>query len=135
MTTFHTAPPTAATMGAPAFDRVVVVEPGVRAVAHLNVTGTLPLFATHFPRYPVLPGVLLIESALALARLAAGEPGLRLRHATRLRFRRFVVPGDQVELTVTALADEDGHAAPNRWRFEALVAGEPAASIASLTVA
>ncbi|MGK8558115.1 3-hydroxyacyl-ACP dehydratase FabZ family protein [Nocardia gipuzkoensis] len=130
----HTdAPPIAtATLSVPAFDRILLLEPGVRAVAQLNVTGTLPLFATHFPRYPVLPGVLLIESAVALIRLAAGEPELRVRRAEGIRFRRFVVPGDQVEFTVSAQHDA---AEPAVWQLAARVDGAVAASISALTFA
>ncbi|WP_280270076.1 3-hydroxyacyl-ACP dehydratase FabZ family protein [Nocardia wallacei] len=122
-----------ATVGAPAFDRLTVLRPGQEAVAYLNVTATLPLLATHFPRYPILPGVLIVEGAVALARLAAGIPELRLRHATRLRFRRFIVPGDRVELTATA-HPAPGAAGDSSWRAEARVDGEIAASIGTLTL-
>ncbi|MFI5781318.1 3-hydroxyacyl-ACP dehydratase FabZ family protein [Nocardia sp. NPDC051570] len=142
MTTFDTEqysrslPVQPATMGTPMFDRIINVEPDIRATAYLNVAGTLPYFATHFPRYPVLPGVLLIESAIALARLAANNPGLRLRHAKRLRFRRFVVPGDQIELTVSALGGEGSSVGEGDtvWQAEATVEGTVAAAIAAFTL-
>lgn len=124
-----------ATLGKPAFDRIDTVEPGVRAVAYLNVTATMPYFATHFPRYPVLPGVLLVESAVALARLAACSTTARLRRAQRLRFRRFVVPGDQVELTVSAHTDKPELRDDTQWRMEARVDGEVVASIGVLVLA
>lgn len=124
-----------ATLGTPAFDRIGAVEPGVRAVAYLNVTATMPYFATHFPRYPVLPGVLLVESAVALARLAAGSDTARLRRAQRLRFRRFVVPGDQVELTVSARGNEPELPEDTQWEMRARVDGEIVASIGVLVLA
>ncbi|GHH96133.1 3-hydroxyacyl-ACP dehydratase FabZ family protein [Streptomyces capillispiralis] len=85
----------------PSFDRLVELVPGERAVAVRNVPGTLPVFATHFPRHPVLPGVLLLESMTALAKAAAGDGGSwRLRAVRGVRFKHFVGPGDQVEITV-----------------------------------
>ncbi|MFC8529860.1 3-hydroxyacyl-ACP dehydratase FabZ family protein [Nocardia sp. NPDC057227] len=118
----------AATYGAPAFDAVEIVRPGECGTAVLNVTGTLPVFAAHFPRYPTLPGMLLLEGGIALIRATAAEPMLRLREARGLRFRRFVVPGDQVRLTVRR-RDE-----PDEWELRAEVAGEVAAVAAALRV-
>ncbi|MTE12541.1 3-hydroxyacyl-ACP dehydratase FabZ family protein [Nocardia aurantiaca] len=129
MTVSHTAPADlavgrpdlpAAGIGAPGFDRILEVSPGIRAEALLNVTGTLPFFDSHFPRRPILPGVLLTESMVALAVLAAGDPLLRLRAADGLRFRRFVTPGDQVRITVEA-ADPCQEGAESRWRATARV--------------
>jgi 3-hydroxyacyl-[acyl-carrier-protein] dehydratase len=67
----------------------------------------LPLLDSHFPNFPVLPGVLLLESMVAVAVLAGGD-GWRLRSAHSVRFRHFVRPGDQVVIsaTVTMAADE-----------------------------
>ncbi len=50
-------------------DRVVGVEPGRRAEAIRNVPSTLDLFDSHFPRFPVLPGVLILGTLGALAEL------------------------------------------------------------------
>lgn len=121
-----------ATLGAPHFDRIIAVEPGRYALAYLNVTGTLPLFGSHFPRFPMLPGVLLTESALALIRIAADDPWLRMSAAKRFRFRRFVVPGDQVELRVTSTVGAENSAID--WRVEARVAEELVATIDSVVV-
>jgi 3-hydroxyacyl-[acyl-carrier-protein] dehydratase len=79
-------------------DRVLVVTAD-EGLAVRNVPNTLAVFATHFPRFPVLPGVMLLESLVELASHVAG-PGRRLVRAERLRFRHFVRPGDQVELAV-----------------------------------
>ncbi|GGJ51345.1 3-hydroxyacyl-ACP dehydratase FabZ family protein [Streptomyces brasiliensis] len=83
-----------------AFDRIVELEPGRRAVAVRNIPHTLPCFDHHFPRFPVLPGVLLLESMAALAKAAAGgERAWRLASVRGVRFKHFVGPGDQVHLT------------------------------------
>ena len=84
-------------------DRIVSVEPGKRAVALRNVPHTLAIFDSHFPRKPVLPGVLIVgsmgELAAHLLREQTGRPW-RLAGASRISFRHFVQPGDQMELTV-----------------------------------
>lgn len=112
----------------PDFDLVEIVRPGECGTAVVNVTGTLPVLATHFPRYPVLPGMLLLESGIALIRATTAEPLLRLRGARGLRFRRMVVPGDQVRLTVSR-RDE-----PDEWGLRAEVAGAVAAVAVALRV-
>jgi 3-hydroxyacyl-[acyl-carrier-protein] dehydratase len=84
-------------------DRIVSVEPGQRATALRNVPNTLAIFDTHFPRFPVLPGVLILGSLGSLAcELLAAETADRwlLAGADRVGFRHFVRPGDQLELTV-----------------------------------
>ncbi|MEU6071334.1 MULTISPECIES: 3-hydroxyacyl-ACP dehydratase FabZ family protein [Streptomyces] len=85
---------------APAFDRIVELEPGRRAVAVRNIPNTLPCFDHHFPRFPILPGVLLLESMAALAKAAVGgERAWRLASVRGVRFKHFVGPGDQVHIT------------------------------------
>jgi 3-hydroxyacyl-[acyl-carrier-protein] dehydratase len=89
-------------------DRVLELETGVRATAVKNVPSTLPLLDSHFPNFPVLPGVLLLESMVAVAVLVAGGDSWRLRSAHSVRFRHFVRPGDQVVISaaVTTAAGE-----------------------------
>ncbi|WNI27229.1 hydroxymyristoyl-ACP dehydratase [Streptomyces sp. ITFR-16] len=90
-----------ATATAPVFDRIEELVPGDRAVAVRNVPNTLTFFDTHFPRHPILPGVLLLESMAALAKAAAGgERAWRLASVRAVRFKHFVGPGDQVRITV-----------------------------------
>jgi 3-hydroxyacyl-[acyl-carrier-protein] dehydratase len=81
-------------------DRLLDVEPGVRASALRNVPNSLAVFDSHFPRFPVLPGVLILDSLAELAGLAVGGGPWRLEGAERVRFRHFVRPGDQLLLTV-----------------------------------
>ncbi len=91
-----------------ALDRVLQLQPGARGVAVKNVPSTLSIFDSHFPRFPVLPGVLLLQAMTRLSAHVAGGAGWRLRAAHRIRFRRFVQPGDQVVITaeVTASTNE-----------------------------
>ncbi len=81
-------------------DRILDVEPGARASALRNVPNTLPVFETHFPRFPVLPGVMILDTLAELAALAVGGGPWRLAAAERVRFRHYVRPGDQMRLAV-----------------------------------
>lgn len=86
-----------------ALDRVIEVEAGAHARAIRNVPNTLAIFDSHFARFPVLPGVLILGSLGALAAtLLEAETGSvwRLAGAGQVGFRHFVQPGDQMDLTV-----------------------------------
>jgi beta-hydroxyacyl-ACP dehydratase FabZ len=91
-------------------DRVVELEPGRRVVAIKNVTFNEPFFVGHFPGAPVMPGVLIVEAmaqagAVLLLHEMAGR-GEKLVYFTGIdqaRFRRPVVPGDQLRLTLEVL--------------------------------
>lgn len=87
-------------------DKVVEIEEGKRVVGIKNVTINEPFFQGHFPDYPVMPGVLIIE---ALAQVGAiGVLGIEenkgkigfLAGVDKCRFKRQVVPGDTLELEV-----------------------------------
>jgi 3-hydroxyacyl-[acyl-carrier-protein] dehydratase len=84
-------------------DRIVSLEPGKRACGVRNIPNTLAILDSHFPRFPVLPGVLILGSLGELAaRLLAEQTGAawRLASAEQVRFRHFVQPGDELELEV-----------------------------------
>jgi len=94
-------------------DRIVSVEPGQRGAAVRNVPNTLAIFDSHFPRFHVLPGVLILGSLGALAaNVLEQEDGSqwRLSGAGQVGFRHFVQPGDQLELTVELKERRDGEA-------------------------
>jgi 3-hydroxyacyl-[acyl-carrier-protein] dehydratase len=93
-------------------DRVVEIEPKQRVVAIKNVTMNEPHFMGHFPDYPIMPGVLQVEAmaqaggALLLTEFSAEERADKLMVFTGIenaRFRRPVLPGDQLRIEVTVL--------------------------------
>ena len=91
-------------------DRIVEIESGKRIVGIKNVTMNEPFFVGHFPNYPVMPGVLIIEAmaqtggVLALRDEAIGSDKLVLFAAIEeAKFRRPVVPGDQLRLELEVL--------------------------------
>ncbi len=86
-------------------DRVLELEPGKRAVAIKNVSVNEPQFTGHFPERPLMPGVLLVEAMAqvgGLILLATQEHKGKLAvfaGIDHVRFRRMVVPGDQVVIS------------------------------------
>jgi 3-hydroxyacyl-[acyl-carrier-protein] dehydratase len=92
-------------------DRIVEMERAKRIVAIKNVTINEPFFNGHFPGYPIMPGVLIIEAmAQAGAALLFSEVTDRadkllvFTGIERARFRRPVTPGDQLRIEVKVLA-------------------------------
>lgn len=92
-------------------DRILGVDPGKKVVGLKNVTFNEEFFQGHFPGNPVMPGVLLIEAMAQVGAfmLIAATDGprrreLRLAGLDAVRFRRPVVPGDQILFTVEFVA-------------------------------
>lgn len=87
--------------------RVLECEPGVSVKAELDVDPALPLFAGHFPDYPVLPGVIIMEAlaqaasfSILVEREAEGTLGF-FAGIDNAKFRNQVRPGDTLTLEAT----------------------------------
>jgi len=85
-------------------DRIVEMEPD-RIVGIKNVTVNEPFFAGHFPEFPVMPGVLIIEAMAQVAGVLVlreiqdrNEKLVLLASVDNARFRRPVLPGDQLRI-------------------------------------
>ena len=91
-------------------DRITELEPDKRVVGLKNVTINEQFFQGHFPGMPVMPGVLIIESMAQVAGVMIyrelAEPKKKLIYFTGIenaRFRRPVVPGDQLRIEMDLL--------------------------------
>lgn len=92
-------------------DRVVEIELDVRAVGIKNVSINEPHFQGHFPRQPVMPGVLIVESMAQTAAVlvvetlegAAAGKLVYFMSVDEARFRKPIFPGDQIRVEVTKL--------------------------------
>jgi len=92
-------------------DRVKEIDPGKRIVALKNVSANEPYFQGHFPGRPIMPGVLILEAmaqaagVLVFSDKAAGHSLENSLYyyvgIDNARFKKPVIPGDQLELEVT----------------------------------
>ncbi len=87
-------------------DKIVEMEENKRVVGIKNVTINEPFFAGHFPEYPVMPGVLILEALAQVGAVAVlgmeqhkGKIAF-LAGVDKCRFKRQVKPGDQLRLEV-----------------------------------
>ncbi len=87
-------------------DRVIDLEPSKKIVAIKNVTYNEPFFPGHFPQRPIMPGVLILEAMAQTGGLLAfkSAPGMEgsvfFTGIDDTRFRKPVIPGDQLKLVV-----------------------------------
>lgn len=119
-------------------DRIVELVVGERIVGIKNVSAGEPFFEGHFPGYPVMPGVIILE---ALAQTGAimmlsvddndGDKIPFFAGLDKVKFRRQVVPGDQLRLELTVLKQRSGTC---RLQGKAFVDGELAAEADILAV-
>lgn len=101
-------------------DRVQELEPGRRIVAIKNVTINEPFFQGHFPGRPVMPGVLIVEAMAQAGGVlvfksgeSAGKPVVYMTGIDEAKFRRPVVPGDQLRFEIDVLKKR-----PPFWKMQ-----------------
>lgn len=108
-------------------DRIIEVDGDNSAIGIKNVSASEPQFAGHFPKYPIMPGVLIVEGiaqtagAICVAARAAAMPQIvYFMTIDEAKFRKPVLPGDTVEYHVRKLRNRG-----NIWKFsgEARVGG------------
>jgi beta-hydroxyacyl-ACP dehydratase FabZ len=92
-------------------DRIVSLELDKHIIGLKNITVNEPFFVGHFPQAPIMPGVLIVEAMAQVAGILAlmstpenlGNQALYLMSLDKVRFRKPVVPGDQLILDLTVL--------------------------------
>ena len=115
-------------------DKVISIDGTKTATGIKNVTFNEPHFQGHFPRTPIMPGVIIVEAMAQSAAVMLGtaldlvEKNLLVYFMSidKCKFRRKVIPGDVLKLSVTTLRGKPGGKV---WRFAGLatVSGEMAA--------
>lgn len=102
-------------------DRIVEYTPGVSAVGLKNVTFNEPHFNGHFPGWPVMPGVLIVEamaqtSACLVVKTLGDEAKGKIVYFMSIeeaKFRKPVTPGDQLHIHVEVVQNRR-----NVWKFK-----------------
>jgi 3-hydroxyacyl-[acyl-carrier-protein] dehydratase len=98
-------------------DRIIDLNPKVRAVGLKNVTANEQFFQGHFPGYPIMPGVLIVEAMAQVAGILAFHSGAQgnsvyFMSIEKAKFRKPVVPGDQLRFEVDVIQNRS-----NVWKF------------------
>ena len=110
-------------------DRVTEIEKGISITGYKNVTINEPFFTGHFPGNPIMPGVLILEAMAQVSGILGfvtndSKPTEgRIQYfagSNRVRFKRPVIPGDQLVLESSLIANKH-----SIWKFDcrALVDG------------
>lgn len=113
-------------------DRVLELLPGKRAVGVKNLTYNEPFFAGHFPTYPVMPGVLIIEAMAQLSGILAAKTShsgglMYLVGVDEAKFRKGVRPGDRLLLESNLIRQKG-----KLWKFEVIASVDGNKSVSAL---
>jgi 3-hydroxyacyl-[acyl-carrier-protein] dehydratase len=90
-------------------DRIIELEPGKRAVGYKNISANEEYFQGHFPNFPIMPGVLILEAMAQVAGvllLVMDEYRGQIPFfagVDKVKFRQSVVPGDQLVTEATVI--------------------------------
>ena len=93
-------------------DRILSIEPGVRIVATKTLAPEEDYLRDHFPRFPVMPGVIMLEAMYQAGVWLAYQSDdfqrsmVVLKETRNVKFADFVTPGRTLEVTVEVIADE-----------------------------
>ncbi len=98
-------------------DRIIDLKPKEKAVGIKNVTINEPFFQGHFPDYPIMPGVLIVEAMAQVGGILALHDGSKsntvyFMSIEKAKFRKPVVPGDQLRFEVNVLQQRN-----SVWKF------------------
>ena len=95
-------------------DKVIELEPGKKVVAIKNVTANEPFFQGHFPEFPIMPGVLIVEALAQTAGIAVsvveenhGKLGV-FAGIEAIKFKKQVLPGDTLRLEAEIISSKMG---------------------------
>lgn len=101
-------------------DRIIELEPGKKAVGIKNVTVNEPFFQGHFPGFPIMPGVLIVEALAQTAGIAVNAEAASAQGASddaklgvfasidAMKFKKQVMPGDTLRLEAEILSSKMG---------------------------
>jgi 3-hydroxyacyl-[acyl-carrier-protein] dehydratase len=105
-------------------DRIIDYVPGEKAVGIKNVTYNEPFFPGHIPDFPLMPGVLMVEAMAQVGGIILVQlPGMKGKFFAfagidKVRFRRPVVPGDRLTMTVELLSLKQNRIAKMQGKAE-----------------
>lgn len=91
-------------------DRILEIDPGKRIVGLKNVTVNEPFFQGHFPKHPIMPGVLIVEAMAQVGGVLAYKSSKKnegklvyFLGIDKAKFRRPVYPGDQLRIEIEVI--------------------------------
>lgn len=78
----------------------VKIENSSKGTGIKKLTGDEFYFEGHFPGFPVMPGVLILECIAQTAMVVAGKADLKLKYIKKIKFRHTIIPGDEMRINV-----------------------------------